>query len=136
MKNTAVLLALLISSLLYSCSEEPIALGKSITHEFMDTTQIAMPLDTMVLVIYPKNFDAQSTVEAGESANDSLIIISKIKGTYLASDAAVSHKSFSMKGDTILAMIDYQIERTKKHKSPSPQTTPSRIAIGLVAGVS
>jgi hypothetical protein len=80
----------------------------------------------MVLVINPKEYNAQVSVEVDDIMDDSLTIISKIKGTELGSNAVVSYKSFSITSDTIWAMIDYRTYSTKKHNTPTPLTPPAR----------
>jgi hypothetical protein len=125
MKQHILFSAFIISVLLYSCSDDSNINYELVTHEFMDTTQIPMPLDTMVLVIYPKEYHAQVSVEVDDNIDDSLIIISKIKGTELGSKDVVSYKSFSITNDTISAMIDYRTFRTKRYTTPTPQTPPA-----------
>lgn len=125
MKLHILFSALIISALLYSCSDDFNPYTEYITHEFIDTTLIGMPLDTMVLMINPKQYQAQVSVEVDDNMDDSLVIISKIKGTELGSNDVVSYKSVSISNDTIWAMIDYQTHRTKKHKTPTPQTPPA-----------
>lgn len=124
MKNT-VLFILVVSSLLYSCSEEPFyPCTNCITREFTDTMQIAMPLDTMKLFIYQWESDTGITIKTNNNLRDSLLITANIRGTNLSKDTSISNKFYFIKNDTIIADFDYSAYIIKKQKSPTPQTTP------------
>jgi hypothetical protein len=125
MKKHILFSALIISALLYSCSEEPYyPCTNCITREFTDTMQIRMPLDTMRLYIYQMESDTGLTVVVNDNLHDSLLVTAKIKGTNLSKDTSIAYKNFSIKDDTIVANFEYHAYITKKQKSPTPLLSP------------
>lgn len=136
MKRHRLLLMLAVSIMLYSCNEEPYYDYKEITREFIDTMQIPMPVDTMLLRMYRIKSDTTITVIVNDNLHDSLLITAKIRGTNLENDTVFAYKEFRISNDTMWADFIYHSYRTNisnKQGSQTPMTTPVQERFTIVS---